>query len=80
MPKTHQYIPIHGEQWSWTANHLFVYVHDQDGNHRFTISAQEPTQALIIACIESFKDGLVVGHKCGAAEKAAHIRAALEIR
>ncbi len=64
---------------TWTANHCYAYVYDEEGVMLFSINTTKPTDELVCQCLESYFDGHRHGRTAGAAAKINEIKRALEI-
>ena len=61
----HTEVRFGGDIWSYTHNHVYAYIHDEEGNYVFAINTTAPSAELITAAIEGFKAGFGRGKKAG---------------
>jgi hypothetical protein len=75
----HHPINIGTGMHTWTHNHCYAYVFDEEGDMIFTINTTAPNDVLIIQCLEAYFDGHRHGRKAGEIKKLGEIQRALGI-
>lgn len=76
----HTPIMIGEAQWSFTFNHAYTYVFDEEGDQVCSINLTNPTEPVVRCVIMAYKAGFASGKKSGIFSAQWDIRRALGIK